>query len=148
MTYRTHTAATFAFLLRAMLASLALVVITSAAYAQKTIAWNPPCPDVKVVNASSRTFNGVINTTPAGLIPATPIAAGASNTYTMPLGSTVDNVTTTYGNTYPFVSTGLNVWTVTAITQGPPDWCVDVIADLNNCTITIVDSNGPWPCRD
>lgn len=131
---------------RALFVLAALLLIGTAAQAQ--IAWNPPCTRVTVTNLSSRTFNGTINTTPAGLIPGTPIASGGSNIYPMPFGSTVDDVTTPYGNTYGFISTGLNVWTVFALTMGPPDWCVDVIADLNTCSITIVDSNGPWPCND
>ncbi len=131
---------------RGLLAVLAAAFL-GAVSAGAQVTMNPPCKQITVNNTSACTFNGTINTTPAGLFPS-PIAPASSNTYVIPIGATADDVTTPYSNTYAFKPIGLGVWRVAAITMGPPDCCVDVTLDLNTCTITISDPVLPYVCND
>lgn len=114
-----------------VLATAAVLCTLAAATAAAQMLWNPPCPNVQIVNTSNCGANLRLVTTPAGVLPAVIFvpAGGAVAFPTPPVPFTINGINSFGGIFYPFQP------------PPPPGGCGCLPGEFHICCVTL----GPAP---
>lgn len=138
----------------AIFAAMLFGTLTAAA---QPLVWNPPCATLFVKDATGLGGTVTVVTTPPGLVGAVVVPPfGATGPFFMPVGATVDGITSLGGFFRPVIQPGpasppapipSNGWIPNVTIGPPPGTCVDIYLDLTNCNIYIYPTGFAPPCR-
>ena len=144
----------FRLSLVALFAAMLFGAITAAA---QPLVWNPPCATLFVKDMTGGAIALTVLTTPPGLVgPVVVPPFGATGPFFMPVGATVNGITSFGGFFRPVFQPAppsppapipSNGW-IPNVTIGPaPGICVDIYLDLTNCNIYVYPTGFLPPCR-